>query len=359
MKKYVIFVPLLKFNMSFSFDPNAIGQPNGNYFALPSYPIYDVEIMLLSVPWDPTASYGIGAHKAPEAIIKASTQIDLYDAEVEKAWTVKIGTHPVDETISRLNRSTRRITSRAITAMEGGVPERRLIDEIVSVNELCDKLNMRIYKAVNKYLDACKLVGVVGGDHSAPFGLLRALDERNDEFGILHIDAHADLRDAYEGFTYSHASIMFNVLDQLQHVTKIVQVGVRDYCAEEAARMASEERVVPFTDAALQEAAFNGVLWAQQCRDIVAALPEKVYVSFDIDGLTPDNCPHTGTPVPGGLTYNQAVFLLKTLSRSGKKIIGFDLCEVAPSEHDEWDANVGARVLFKLCCYAKQSVVGK
>jgi agmatinase len=107
----------------------------------------------------------------------------------------------------------------------------------------------------------------------------------------------------------------------------------------------------------LQEAAFNGVLWAQQCCDIVAALPEKVYISFDIDGLTPDNCPHTGTPVPGGLTYNQAIFLLKTLAKSGRKIIGFDLCEVAPSEQNEWDANVGARVLFKLCAYASGRMV--
>jgi agmatinase len=202
-------------------------------------------------------------------------------------------------------------------------------------------------------------VAVVGGEHSAPFGLLQALNEKYDDFGILHIDAHADLRRAYEGFTYSHASIMYNVLEQLRHVTKIVQVGVRDYCAEEAALMAADVRLVPFTDAALQEASFNGLPWAQQCRDIVAALPEKVYVSFDIDGLTPDNCPHTGTPVPGGLTYNQAVFLLKAVAQSGKKIIGFDLCEVAPSGHDEWDANVGARVLFKLCCYTQQSVIGK
>ncbi|MDR2448535.1 MAG: agmatinase family protein [Prevotellaceae bacterium] len=343
--------------MSLSFNPNTVGQHNGNYFALPSYPIYDAEIMLLSVPWDATASYGTGAHKAPEAIIKASTQIDLYDAEVKDAWTIKIATHPVDEAILRLNRSARRFSSRVITAMGEGVPERRLIDEIVKVNELCDKLNMQIYKAANKYLDARKLVGIVGGEHSAPFGLLRALNERHDEFGVLHIDAHADLRDAYEGFMYSHASIMFNVLDQLRHVTKIVQVGVRDYCDEEAARMAANARVVPFTDAALQEAAFNGVLWAQQCRDIVAALPEKVYISFDIDGLTPDNCPNTGTPVPGGLTYNQAIFLLKTLAKSGKKIIGFDLCEVAPSEHNEWDANVGARVLFKLCAYTSGRIV--
>jgi agmatinase len=358
MKKYIIFVSLLKISMSFPFDPNAIGQPNGNYFALP-YTIDEAGIVLLPVPWDATASYGTGTHKAPEAIMAASAQVDLYDAEVKDAWTVKIGTAPCDETIAKLNRSARRITERVIAALEKGVPEEKLPGEILQVNTASETLNKRVYEASKKYLDAHKTVAVVGGEHSAPFGLLQALNEQYDGFGILHIDAHADLRRAYEGFTYSHASIMYNVLEQLKHVTKIVQVGVRDYCADEAALMAADARLVPFTDAVLQEASFNGLPWAQQCRDIVAALPEKVYVSFDVDGLTPGNCPHTGTPVPGGLTYNQAVFLLKTLAQSGKKIVGFDLCEVAPSAHDEWDANVGARVLFKLCCYTQRPVVGK
>jgi agmatinase len=358
IKKYIIFVPLLKINMSFSFDPNAIGQPNGNYFALP-YTLEEAGIVLLSVPWDATASYGTGTHKAPEAIIKASAQVDLYDADVKDAWMIKTGTVPADETIIKLNRDARRMTTRIIAALEKGVPEEKLAGEIAQVNTASETLNKKIYEASKKYSDARKLVAVVGGEHSAPFGLLQMLNEKYDAFGILHIDAHADLRRAYEGFTCSHASIMYNVLDQLKQVVKIVQVGVRDYCAEEAALMAEDERVVPFTDAALQEASFHGVPWAQQCRDVVAALPDKVYVSFDIDGLTPDNCPHTGTPVPGGLTYSQAVFLLKTLAQSGKKIIGFDLCEVAPSEHDEWDANVGARLLFKLCCCVQQCSVGK
>ncbi|MDR3184236.1 MAG: agmatinase family protein [Prevotellaceae bacterium] len=342
--------------MSVSFDPNTIGLPNGNYFALP-YSIIESDVVLMQVPWDATASYGAGAIKAPEAIIKASTQIDLYDADVKDAWKVKIGTLPLNESIPTSSRRARSITTRVITALEKGVPLIRLVDESMAMNEACEKLNQRVYKVAKRYLDARKVVGVVGGDHSTPFGLLQAVNENCDEFGILHIDAHADLRDAYEGFAYSHASIMYNVLDRLRNMTKIVQVGVRDYCAEEAERMATDKRIVSFTDAALQEASFNGVLWAQQCRDIVAALPEKVYVSFDIDGLTPENCPHTGTPVPGGLTYNQAVFLLKTLAWSGKKIVAFDLCEIVPSDRDEWDANVGARLLFKLCCYARQTMI--
>jgi agmatinase len=96
--------------------------------------------------------------------------------------------------------------------------------------------------------------------------------------------------------------------------------------------------------------AFEGTTWAQQCQEIIAHLPEKVYISFDIDGLAADNCPATGTPVPGGLSFNQALYLLEKVVASGRKIVGFDLVEVAPADkQDEWDANVGARMLYKLC----------
>jgi agmatinase len=128
-------------------------------------------------------------------------------------------------------------------------------------------------------------------------------------------------------------------------------VAVRDYCNDEAQLMAPNPRIKAFTDSNLIEAAFGGKTWAAQCEEIITSLPDKVYISFDIDGLSPDNCPHTGTPVPGGLSYNQALFLLKQLMLSGKQIIGFDLCEVAVGGDEEWDANVGARLLYKLCCY--------
>ncbi len=341
-------------NMPSTFDPNAIGQPNGNYFALP-YGLDESDIVLLPVPWDATASYGTGTHRAPEAIIEASAQVDLYDADVPDAWTIKIGTAPLEKSILKLNEQTRRITDEVIDSLENGVSVDSLEHETTEVNSAGEKLNAYVYQEAKNYLEKNKIVAVVGGEHSAPFGLLQALDEKHNGFGILHIDAHADLREAYEGFTYSHASIMYNALKQLQHVDKLVSVAVRDYCADEAALMASDIRIKAFTDKDLYEAAFNGENWAAQCRKIIEALPEKVYVSFDIDGLSPEYCPHTGTPVPGGLSYNKALFLLKTLAAAGKQIIGFDLCEVTPVKHDEWDANVGARLLYKLCCYTAKN----
>lgn len=337
--------------MSSDFNPNAVGQPNGNYFALP-YTLEESEIVLLSVPWDATASYGMGAHLAPEAIIDASEQVDLFDADVADAWAIKIGTEPVDKSLYKLNEQTRRYSNNVMAALQEGIKESSLQKELSTVNAASMKVNEYVYTKAKKYLSENKLVGVVGGEHSVPFGLLKALNEQFPAFGILHIDAHADLRAAYEGFTYSHASIMYNVLTTLEHVEKIVSVALRDYCEDEAQLMTANPRIKAFTDNNLTKEAFNGKNWAAQVEEIIAALPDKVYISFDIDGLSPDNCPHTGTPVPGGLSYNQAVFLLKKLMLSGKQIIGFDLCEVAVGGDKEWDANVGARLLYKLCCYA-------
>ena len=166
---------------------------------------------------------------------------------------------------------------------------------------------------------------------------------------MLHIDAHADLRKAYEGFTYSHASIMYNALQEAPGIGALVQVGIRDFCDEELETARADKRVVQFPDHELAAAGFAGETWQQVCNRIVETLPKQVYVSFDIDGLSPDNCPHTGTPVPGGLSFREAVYLLVTVVESGREIVGFDLCEVAPSHEEEWDANVGARILYKLC----------
>ena len=191
---------------------------------------------------------------------------------------------------------------------------------------------------------------MLGGDHSAPFGAIRAHAEAFPDLGILHLDAHADLREAYEGFTWSHASIMFNVVRQLPAVKKLVQVAIRDLCEAEAALIdGSGGRIVTFHDSKLAQGRFDGATWTHQVDEIVSHLPERVYLSFDIDGLDPTLCPNTGTPVPGGLSFHQASALLAGVVRSGRSIVGFDLCEVAPDPAGgEWDGNVGARLLYKM-----------
>ncbi|MFW6290017.1 MAG: arginase family protein, partial [Mariniphaga sp.] len=187
---------------------------------------------------------------------------------------------------------------------------------------------------------------VVGGDHSVPLGLMRALGEKYKNFGILQIDAHLDLRDSYEGFSWSHASIFFNALKDTS-VARLVQVGARDYCEEEVEFLEKEgHRIAVFYDQQLKEGRFGGKNWNVQCGEIIEKLPQDVYISFDIDGLDPKLCPHTGTPVPGGFDFHEVAFLFKKLIESGRRIIGFDVCETA-GHH--WDSNVGARIIYKLC----------
>lgn len=332
------------------FNPNNIGVANGNYFGLPCT-IEEARIVLLSVPWDVTTSYRAGTHKGPQAMIDASLQIDLFDPLVPKAWEIPIGTLPPIKGIAKRNSSMRKAAEEVIAALELGQEAPQALS---MVNDSCTALNKAVYQTARTQLAQGKLVGIVGGEHSVPLGLLQALGESFPSFGILHIDAHADLRSAYEGFLYSHASIMYNAI-RLPQVHSLVQVAIRDYCQDEADLIQSSAHIHCFTDELIHRRLFEGSTWNQLCGSIIEQLPDCVYISFDIDGLTPDHCPNTGTPVPGGITFREADYLLYALANSGKRIIGFDLCEVATGKNDEWDANVGARLLYKLCCYTHLS----
>jgi agmatinase len=329
-----------------NFNPDGTGVDNGNYFGLP-WAADEAALVLLSVPWDVTSSYGDGAARAPEAIIAASTQLDLFDPVSPEAWRRGIGTLPVDMSIKKESGLRREDARRVMRSLEKGAAADPEL--VAKVNRASEWLNGRVYDTAREWLDRGRLVGLVGGDHSTPYGLIRAVGEHEGALSVLHIDAHADLREAYEGFEHSHASIMFNVLRNVPQVERLVQVAVRDQSGAEAALAATDRRVVQLGDWELAQNTFRGISWDEQCGRIVEQLGEKVYISFDIDGLSPEFAPGTGTPVPGGLSFNMAVYLLDRIVLSGRRVVGFDLCEVAPREDDEWDANVGARVLWKLC----------
>ena len=305
-------------------------EPISDFRSLPK----PAELVPVSAPWDVTVSYGAGAAYAPDAIIEASTQLDFHDPLAPGAWRRGIATADVDYSLLESSQRLRADAARVIDHLEGGgcLEDDYVERKVRRVNEGCMSMNANVGAQASRWLDAGKTVGLVGGDHSTPYGLIRALGARHAAFGILHVDAHCDLRDAYEGFEFSHASIMFNVLRDVPQVTKIAQVAVRDFSESEAALAASSGRVVTFDDLSLAAALFRGETWDAQCRRIVdARAAQKVYVSFDIDALTFENCPHTGTPVSGGLTFNQAVWLLDTLTLSGRRIIGFDVVEVCPA----------------------------
>ncbi len=338
------------------FDPNGVGQPNGNFFALPYSPD-EASVVLLSVPWDVTVSYAPGTADGPQAILDASPQLDLYDPFVKDAWKVGIGTLPLNEEWRDKSEELREMAEEVIERLENGESEKSapIVERLKTINSASESLNDYVYGEAKEWIDKGKIVGVVGGDHSVPFGLIKALSEKHPGMGILHIDAHCDLRVAYEGFTYSHASIMYNVLDKIEDVSRLVQVAVRDFSEDEITFASSHPKIVQFTDFEVCEERFQGMTWHEKCEEIIEQLPKKVYISFDIDGLTPDCCPNTGTPVPGGLTFQEAIYLMKMVAESRRKIVGFDLVEVAPAAEGEWDANVGARVLYKLCNLAHLS----
>lgn len=342
-----------------AFDPGGASVFDG-IFGLPHTP-EEAHVIVVPVPWEPTTSYRRGTAKGPAAILEASRQVDLFDLDNGKPYEPGIAMLEADPELVRWNLEACALATPVIEAGGEISGDPRLQEALLRVNELSFRMNEHVYSAVKTELDRGRLAAVLGGDHASPFGAIRAYSERFPGLGVLHVDAHADLRLAYEGFTFSHASIMRNVADQLPLVGRIVQVGIRDFSEEEKAVIdGSGGRITTFFDRDLAARAFGGEPFAKVAAEIAAALPEHVYVSFDIDGLDPALCPHTGTPVPGGLSFREAVFLLGEVVRSGRTLVGFDLNEVAPGPSgDEWDANVGARLLYKLIGFALRSRAAK
>jgi agmatinase len=335
-----------------SFDPNSPGDPDANIYGLP-FTCEEADTVIVPVPWDVTVSYADGTANGPEAVFNASFQVDLYEPDLEDAWKSGIAMDEIPLKLKARAEELRSLAVQYIDALTNGEdvdadPEMQKI--LMTVNEGSAELNAWVKNRCLHWMKKGKRVGLLGGDHSTPFGMLQAQAEQHEEFGILQIDAHADLRVAYEGFTYSHASIMYNALS-IPQVKRLVQVAIRDFCQQEKEIIDnSKGRVITFFDRDMRHEKYKGVTWHEITKRIIASLPQKVYISFDIDGLEPGLCPHTGTPVAGGLEFEQAGYLFTELVKSGKQIIGFDLNEVAPGpDGDEWDANVGARMLYRMC----------
>lgn len=329
-----------------NFDPNGPGHA-GNIFGLP-FTTETSEIVLIPVPWEATVTYGTGTSQAPKAILDASRQVDHYTRDIEQAWKLGVCMLPIPHEIVKESDHLRSLITPQVYSNTAGDHESNKVI-VNKINEACENLNIFVKNTALHHLKDGKLVGLLGGDHSTTLGMLRALSERHERFGILQIDAHADLRKAYQGFTYSHASIMHNAL-KLPSINRLVQVGVRDYCDEEMQIISrAVGRIKTFFDDDIKTTLLEGNSWTGICDIIVKELPPLVYISFDIDGLDPKLCPNTGTPVPGGLEFHHITYLLKQLVKAGKKIIGFDLVEVGGGD---WDANVGARILYQLCNWA-------
>ncbi|MFN5848518.1 MAG: agmatinase family protein [Chitinophagales bacterium] len=329
------------------FNPNALGLDNGNLYGLPST-FKDAEVIVFPVPWDVTVSYGDGTSQAPDLIREESLQVDLYDLEYGNFWEKGIFYLKSSPIFLEKCAKNRQYAVEAIKLQEKG---RTVADSFTlksnteQVNQACEEMVDWVYKECGKVLSEDKKLVLLGGDHSTPLGYLKALGDKYKDFGILQIDAHCDLREAYEGFTYSHASIMYNAL-KLDYVKSLTQVGIRDFCEDEKDfAKKSKKKVNIFFDRDMSYQMIEGKTWKSICDEIVKTLPKNIYISFDIDGLQQKYCPNTGTPVAGGLEVDQVFYLFNQVKKAGKTIIGMDLNEVG---NDVWDANVGARVLYRM-----------
>ncbi|MCX7728208.1 MAG: agmatinase family protein [Bacteroidia bacterium] len=337
------------------FNPNDAALFDG-IFGLP-FEAKDSSTIIIPVPWEVTVSYHSGTAKGPDAILEASYQVDLFDPFLEDAWKKGIYLEPAHPEIFKKNNRFRKKAEQYFqllnkTSSAATKQKNKLNKEI---NHACEWLNNIVKTTTLKYLKQKKLVVLLGGDHSTPFGFIQSVAEHFGKFSILQIDAHADLRNAYQGLKYSHASIMYNVVNHVHTLEKLVQIGIRDYCDEEYQLTQTHPKIKTFFDRDIKYELYRGNSWDRICNQIIKELGDKVYVSFDIDGLDPKLCPNTGTPVAGGFEVEQILYLLEKIVLSGKQIIAFDLNEVAPAKNNDWDANVAARLLYRIINIAQKN----
>jgi len=333
------------------FDPNCAGNPNNNIFGLP-FSEEDARLVIIPVPWEVTVSCSAGTARAADQVFKASLHVDVVDNETNDAWKQGLFMRQPDKKILMKSDYLRKEAELYIDYISKGedVADNQFMSKTLKeVNEGSNYLNNWIYEQAKALMDKGKLVAVLGGDHSISLGSLKAATEKYGDLGVLQIDAHCDMREAYMGFTYSHASIMYNALREIPELKTLVQIGVRDYSPAEWEEVTNNSsRVITYLEKEIRYRMYEGETWKQIAEEIVSRLPHQVYISFDVDGLDPKLCPYTSTPVPGGFEMEQLFYLFTKIIQSGRHIVGFDLTEIGVGDNG-WDGNVGARILFKLC----------
>jgi len=310
---------------------NDSSDDDSGIFGLP-FGIDEASLVIIPVPWDAACSQGTGTAKAPQLILACSRYVELHDLVLGNIYERRIAMTPVASQITAL-----------VAEAESCATTLNQADDRLDV--MGQRLNDLVRAAVSEHLAAGQVTGLLGGDHSVSYGSIAAHLQAFPDIGILQIDAHADLRPSLDGMTWSHASIMWHVMETLKPVS-LTQVGIRGICSVERAYQRSNDRIVMFTDHDMQLKLADVSSWLSICDDIIGSLPAEIYLTVDIDGLDPSCCRTTGTPVPGGLSYTQVILLLHKIRESGRIIRGFDLVEVGD---DNQDALIAAHLLYTLC----------
>jgi len=268
-------------------------------------PLEESKVAVMQVPYDGTTSFMAGTRYGPHAIISASRQVEFFDHEINREAAFELGIHTLDE-------------------ME---PDMGSAEKTIErVEELADEV-----------VQKGKFPIMFGGEHSVSVGVVRALSKKYPDLSVLQIDAHADLRDEYEGTKYNHACAMRRIREC---VKKASQVGIRSVCKEELDYIKK---------AKLSEC----IHWGPEfdVDKVVSQLTGNVYVSIDLDGFDPADCPGVGTPEPGGIKWLAALKLLRAVSRK-KKVVGFDVVELLPIPGTVQSEFFAAKLAYKLLGYS-------
>ena len=330
-----------------NYDPNGIGFPTDNFLGLPR--VSDAAVRMFAVAYDATVSSSDGTAHAPARILEESRQLDVCLPNLERPWEIGFDWQPLLGVWSQEAGSDRLHAAEIIDHLEQRKPQTAYLEQLYErITNHQSSLYTALKLAVEEAISEAVFPVVVGGDHSVPLGAYQACASFG-EFGIVQLDAHMDLRKAYEGFSFSHASIMHNAL-KLDNLVQLHQVGIRDWCPTELERSHAEgPRVLTVFMHQLQDRKLEGEAFAKTTHAIVDALPAQVWLSIDVDGLDPAFCPTTGTPVPGGLSFAEARYLLLAIIHSGRRILGLDVVETGNAAYD---ANVSARLIYELAANA-------
>lgn len=322
---------------------------DGGYYFCDNTPTDKADVVIISTPWSVTSDFGRGATYTPDAIIEASVKSGIYDALSGVSLAGRISTveinYDIQELSEHLGREAERVKHYGADA--SSLMTEHYARKVAHIDEGFATMQQSTYEEVKRYAEQGKCVAVIGGDHSVAYGAVKAIAECHGGVGVLFIDAHADFCQG-EPFRFTHRSIARNIIEDISLVERLVAVGVRDISPEEALSIESSPKSEIFLAERLASERFEGRSWGELCREIVERLPQQVYISFDIDALKIEFCHNTNAPVPGGMTFDEVIYLINSVVESGRKIVGFDISEIVPNLEYTMDATVGARLLSKM-----------
>tara|TARA_R110000868_G_scaffold125259_2_gene330982 strand:+ start:6266 stop:7204 length:939 start_codon:yes stop_codon:yes gene_type:complete len=260
------------------------------------------KVILIPVPYDGTSTWGKGADKGPEAFLEASENMELYDIETDSE-VYKQGIH--------------------LTAP-------------ITENSSPEAMVNAVHNITKDFIKRNKFVTLFGGEHSISIGSIRAFNECFDNLTVLQIDAHADLRESYEGTKYNHACAVY----EANQTTNLVQVGIRSMDIIEKTLM-DEEKTFFAHDMIADE------YWSDK---VIEAMTENVFITFDLDAFDPSIMPSTGTPEPGGLLWYETLEFLKQVF-ADKNVVGFDIVELCPNKNERSSDFLAAKLYYKMLSY--------